>query len=141
MQNFRKYVLFVLVGVFVASFAMVPAHAQSSSISASVPFDFAVGTSSLKAGSYRIVKQGSFLAFSGAGKDTVYTMLHPGSDSGRRDGQPYLVFTRYGTESFLSKIVFSETQSFGVPRSGREKELAAHLSSGEQVALLIEDAR
>jgi hypothetical protein len=141
MQNLRKYVLFVLVGVFVASFAMAPAHAQSASISASVPFDFAVGATSLKAGSYRIVTQGSFVAFSLAGGNTTYTMLYQGVDATSRDGQPYLVFTRYGTESFLSKIVFSEDKSYAVPRSGREKELAARLNSGEQVAVLIEEAR
>jgi hypothetical protein len=141
MQHLRKSVLFVLVGVFVASFAIAPAHAQSASVSASVPFDFAVGTASLKAGSYRIVTQGSFAAFSLAGGNTTFTMLSQGGDASRRDGQPYLVFTRYGTESFLSKIVFSENESYAVPRSGREKELSAHLSSGEQVAVLIEQAR
>lgn len=127
--------------MFVASFAMVPAYAQSANISASVPFDFAVGNSSLKAGSYRIAKQGSFVAFSLTGRNTSFTLLYPGVSASRRDGQPYLVFTRYRTESFLSKIVFSETQSYGVPRSGREKELAAGLNSGEQVAVLIEEVR
>ena len=141
MQHLRKSLLFVLVGVFVASFAMAPAHAQSASISASVPFDFAVGATSLKAGSYRIATQGSFLAFSLAGGNTTYTMLYQRGDASRRDGQPYLVFTRYGAESFLSKIVFSENESYEVPRSGREKELAARLNSGEQVAVLIEEAR
>jgi hypothetical protein len=141
MQNLRKYVLFVFMAVFVASLAIAPAHAQSASISANVPFDFAVGKTSLKAGSYRIATQGSFVAFSLAGRNTTYTMLYPGGDASRRDGQPYLVFTRYGTESFLSKIVFSEDYSYAVPRSGREKELATHLNSGEQVAVLIGAAR
>jgi hypothetical protein len=139
MQNLKKYVLFVLMTVFVASLAIVPAHAQG--ITANVPFDFVLGKTTMKADSYRIEKQGEFVAIVGVHGRISYSLLLPDRDAASRDGQPYLIFTRYGTESFLSKIVFSEDKSYAVPRSGREKELAARLNSGEQVAVLIEEAR
>jgi len=65
-----------------------------------------------------------------------------GSDAAdSHNGAPYLVFTRYGTETFLSRIVFSTDRTFDLPRSSREKELAARLNSNERVAVSIGAAR
>jgi hypothetical protein len=141
MQNLRKYVLFVLVGVFVASFAIVPAHAQGR-LAANVPFDFVLGRTTMKADTYRIESQGAFVSLvSGAGESRYSTFI-PGSDAAdRHNGAPYLVFVRYGAETFLSRIVFSTDHTYDLPRSSREKELAAHSNSGEQVAVLIQEAR
>ena len=139
MQNLKKSVLFVLMAVFVASLAIVPAHAQG--IEATVPFDFVLGKTTLKADNYRIQMQGSFVALAGEQGGTSYALLLPGSDAANRDGKPYLVFTRYGTDSFLSKIVFSADNIYKVPRSAREKEMMAHVTSGEEVAVLIQPAR
>ena len=139
MQNLKKYVLFVLMTVFVASLAIVPAHAQG--ITANVPFDFVLGKTTMKADSYRLEKQGEFVAIVGVQGRTSYSLLLPDRDAASRDGQPYLIFTRYGTESFLSKIVFSAKVTYNLPRSSREKEMMAHLHSGEQVAVLIQPTR
>ena len=51
------------------------------------------------------------------------------------------MFTRYGNESFLNKIVFSSDQSYAVPRSNREKEIIARGVSGEEIAMLMGAAR
>ena len=139
MQNLKKSALFVLLAVFVASLAIVPAHAQG--IEATVPFDFVMGKTTLKADNYRIQMQGSFVAIEGVHGGTSYALLIPGTDAANRNGQPYLVFSRYGTESFLSKIVFSDDNVYKVPRSAREKEMMAHVTSGEEVAVLIQPAR
>jgi hypothetical protein len=139
MQNLKKSMLLVLMAVFVASLTIVPAHAQG--IEATVPFDFVLGKTTLKADNYRIQMQGSFVAIVGAQGRASYALLLPGSDAANRNGQPYLVFTRYGTESFLSKVVFSADSIYNLPRSAREKEMMAHVTSGEQVAVLIQPAR
>jgi hypothetical protein len=141
MQNLRKYVLFAFMAVFVASLAIVPAHAQGR-LEANVPFDFVLGQANMKADSYRIESQGSIVAFVDAEGRARYSMYLPGSDAAdSHNGAPYLVFTRYGTETFLSRIVFSPNQTYDLPRSSKEKELAARLNSGEQVAVAIEVAR
>jgi hypothetical protein len=139
MQNLKKYVLLVLMTVFVASLALVPAYAQG--LSANVPFDFVLGKTTMKADNYRIQVEGGFVAIVGVQGATNYALLLPGGDAAIRDGKPYLIFTRYGTESFLSRIVFSADSIYNLPRSVREKEMMAHLPAGEQVGVLIQPAR
>jgi len=137
MQNLRKYVLFAFMAVFVASLAIAPAHAQGR-LEANVPFDFVLGQTTLKADTYRIETQGSFVALMDAEGRARYSMYLPGSDAAdHHNGVPYLVFTRYGTETFLSRIVFSTNRTYDLPRSSKEKELAARLNSGEQIAVAI----
>ena len=140
MQSLRKSVLVVLMAVFVASLMLAPAHAQSG-IAANVPFDFVLGKTTMKAGNYRIGLQGAFVMLSGSDGSTTYSLLRAGGDASDRNGQPYLVFTRYGTESFLNKVVFSVNNAYTLPRSSREKEVIARSASGEQVAVLIQPVR
>ncbi len=138
MQSLKKSVLFLLMAVVVASVAVAPAHAQSARVSANVPFDFVLGKTTMKAGSYRIEKQGSFIALVSEERKTRYALLFPGGDEANHNNEPYLIFTRYGTESFLNKVVFSATDTYDLPRSSREKEVMADLTHGEQVAVLIQ---
>jgi hypothetical protein len=140
MQNLKKSVLFVLMAVFVVSLAIVPAHAQG--MEANVSFDFVVGQTTMKADSYRIETQGAFMALVNVQDGRAsYALLSPGDDAANHNGQPYLVFTRYGTESFLSKVVFSADKTYNLLRSSREKEMIAHARSGEEVAVLIQPLR
>lgn len=137
MQNLRKYVLFAFMAVFVVSLAVAPVHAQGR-LAANVPFDFALGKTTMKADTYRIESQGSFVALVDTERRARYSMYLPGSDAADHySGTPYLVFTRYGTETFLSRIVFSTDHTFDLPRSSKEKELAARLNSDEQIAVAI----
>jgi hypothetical protein len=143
MQSLKKYVMFVLMAVLVASFAISPAQAQSAGAAASIPFDFSVGKIHLKAGDYRIQPTGAlgtFLAFSSDG-NTKYTLVLPGDKAGLHNGQPYLVFQRYGSEVFLRKFVLSAEKTYSLPRTSREKEILAGLSSGEQVDIPMGSAR
>jgi len=138
MQSLKKFVLFAGMAAIGAALAVAPAQAQSG-VSAKIPFNFVLGKTTLQAGQYRIAKSGeSFVAVSGANGTTQFAMRLPGSHVRTSDGQPRLVFTRYGEESFLSKLVFSENEVYDLPVSGREKEMRAHLGSGEQLAVLIQ---
>jgi hypothetical protein len=142
MQSLKKYVLFVLTAVLVASFAISAAQAQSAGAAVSIPFDFSVGKIHLKAGDYRIqpTALGTFLAFSSDG-NTRYTLLMPGEKAALHNGQPYLIFHRYGNEIFLRKLVLSAEKTYNLPRTSREKEILARLTPGEQVDLPIGSAR
>jgi hypothetical protein len=142
MQRLKKYVMFVLMAVLVASFAISSAQAQSAGAAVSIPFDFSVGKIHLKAGDYRIqpTALGTFLAFSGDG-DTKYTLLMPGEKAALHNGQPYLVFHRYGSEVFLRKLVLSAEKAYNLPRTNREKEILARLTPGDQVDLPMGSAR
>ena len=143
MQSLKKYVMFVLMAIVLASFAMSPAQAQSASAAVSIPFDFSVGNIHLKAGDYRIQPAGAlgtFLAFS-SGENTEYTLLMPGDKAALHHGQPYLVFHRYGSEVFLRKLVLSAEKTYNLPRTSREKEILARLTSGEKVDVPSGSAR
>lgn len=136
MQSLRKYVLFVLMAVFVASVAITPAHAQENGLVADVPFDFTVGSQHLTAGNYRVTLDGerrSFIAISQLGGRTAYSIFNQGGTPADRNGKPYLVFVRNGKDAFLTKIVMSPAQSYELPLSSREREIIAQSSTVEMV--------
>ena len=143
MQSLKKYLMLVLMAVIVASVAVSSAHAQSAGAAVSIPFDFSVGKFHLKAGEYRIQPSGSlgtFLAFTSS-NNTRYTLLMPGEKAPLHNGAPYLVFHRYGSELFLRKLVLSSEKTYNLPSTSREKEILAHVTSGEQVDIAIAAAR
>jgi hypothetical protein len=144
MQSLMKLTLFVLITVIGTVLAIAPAHAESDSrILANIPFDFSIGNTPLKAGSYVIEElQSGILAFSsqdGQGKQFALTV--PG-ESSNRNHEPKLVFTRYGNEAFLHNI-FSSGDDDGrqLLPSSREKKLIQERTSGEELSLLIQPAR
>lgn len=138
MQSLKKNVVLGLMAVLVVSFSVASAQAQSGAMKAEVPFNFSVVKTDLQSGNYSIKIQGAFVAFSEVGGSTTYALLSNRGRAAERNGHPYLVFTKYGTESFLNKIVFSSTESYELPRSGREKEIMARVTTGEQVAVVLE---
>src|SRR5580765_7630059 len=136
MQSLKGLVLFGLVAVFIASVGIAPAHAQMPGIVVDVPFDFSVGSNHLQAGNYRIESTGAMNAFvtlSQTGGKTTYSLYNQGGHAAERNGQPYLVFTRYETDSFLTKIVISPNESYEMPLTGQQKEILAKATSTEQV--------
>jgi hypothetical protein len=139
MKNLKKVVLLMLVAMFGAALAIAPAQAQATRVSVNVPFDFVVGKATMKAGTYRIEKQGSFVSFASPDGQTGYALLLPGGGV-QRNGESYLVFTRYEGVSFLNKIVFSVDHNYELPRSSRQKELMSKITSGQEVALAIRPA-
>jgi hypothetical protein len=135
---YKKTVVLLFVAIFGAMLANVSAHAQDVSVAVKVPFDFVVGKHTLKAGSYRLQKQGSFVAITNNDdRRSTYAMLNP-SGAAKLRGEAYLVFRRYGNEAFLNSVVFSEDRHYDVPHSSKEKELMSKLVTGEQIALLLE---
>lgn len=131
MQSHKKLLLFVLSAVMVSALAIAPAHAQSDRASFDVPFDFVVGQTVMKAGTYRFKTDESFVVLVSGGGKTSNLLLLPGSAAPREGRETYLQFNRYGNESFLSKVVFSNDTKFDLPRSSREKEILARVNPGD----------
>jgi hypothetical protein len=126
MQYLFKHMFVAVLTVLGVAFTIVPVHAQSGSrVIANIPFDFSVGNTTLKAGSYTVeqLESGRLLAFSSSdGREHCFESTFPG-DSDRQSQEPSLVFTQYGSKAFLKKVVFSSDEADELPESRGEKEL------------------
>jgi len=84
--------------------AATPARAQGK-MSATVPFEFIVGTSRLPAGKYFITKSSTNGVLSIQSADTRHHLLVlTNADSGTAPAHPELVFKRVEGQSFLSRV-------------------------------------
>src|ERR1700746_770614 len=109
MQYLLKPVLLAVITVFGVSLTIVPAHAQSGSRAlANIPFEFSVGNTTLKAGSYTVEQlQSGIIAFSSEDEKEHQFALSFRDDSGKQSQKARLVFIRYGRESFLKTVFLS----------------------------------
>ncbi len=143
MQYLLKPMLLAVLTVFGAALTIVPAHAQSGSRAlANIPFEFSVGNTTLKPGSYTVEQlQSGILALSSSdNKEHQFAMTFPG-DSDRQSHEPHLVFIRYGSEAFLKKVVLSSDEDCDeLPESSRERDLIKNQASGAELSLLIQPA-
>jgi hypothetical protein len=144
MQYLLKPMLFAVITVLAAALTIVPAHAQSGSrVLAKIPFDFSVGNTTLKAGSYTVEPlQSGIIAFSSEDeKEHQFALSFPG-DSDKQNQEPHLVFVRYGSEAFLKRVfLFSSDDCHELPESSREREFIKNQASGAELSLLIQPAR
>jgi hypothetical protein len=144
MQYLMKAMLFAVMTMLGVTLTIVPAHAQSGSrVLANIPFDFSVGNTTLKAGSYTVEQlQSGLLVFSSNdGKEHQFALTIPG-DSGNQSQEPHLVFTRYGSEAFLKRVFFAGNEDYHeLLRSSRENELVKNQASGDELSLLIQPTR
>ena len=143
MQYLLKPMLLAVLTVFGAALTIAPAHAQSGSRAlANIPFEFSVGNTTLKPGSYTLEQlQSGILALSSSdNKEHQFAMTFPG-DSDRQSHEPHLVFSRYGSEAFLKKVVLSSDEDCDeLPESSRERDLIKNQASGAELSLLIQPA-
>jgi hypothetical protein len=144
MQYVMKFMLFAVITGLGVALTIVPARAQSGSrVLANIPFDFSVGNTTLKAGSYTVEQlQSGIIAFSSDdGKEHQFALTVPGN-SGNQDQAPHLVFTRYGSEAFLKEVFFPDNEDYQeLLRTSRERDLIRNQASGAELSLLIQPAR
>jgi len=144
MQYLLKPMLFALMTIAAVALTIVPAHARSGSRAlANIPFEFTVGNTTLKAGSYTIEQlQSGILALSSSDdKEHQFAMTLPG-DSDKQSREPRLVFIRYGSEAFLKRVFLSGNEFYHeLLESSRERELIKNQASGTELSLLIQLAR
>ena len=143
MQYLMKAMIFAVMSLLGVTLTIVPAHAQSGSRAlANIPFDFLVGNTTLRAGSYTVeqLRSGLLVFSSEDGKEHQFVLTIPG-DSGNQSQEPHLVFTRYGSETFLKRVFFAGNEDYDeLLRSSREKELIKNQASGDELSLLIQPA-
>jgi hypothetical protein len=143
MQYLLKPKLFAAIAVLGIALTTMPAHAQSGSrVLANIPFDFSVGNTTLKAGSYTIEQlESGILVFSSEdGREQKFELTFPG-DSDRQSQEPHLIFIRYGSEAFLKEVVLSSDEDCDeLPESSRERKLIKNQASGAELSLLIQPA-
>lgn len=144
MQYLLKTMLFAVITVFGVALTIVPAHAQSGSRAlANIPFDFSVGNTTLKAGSYTIeeLQSGILVLRSSDDKEHQFAMTFPG-DSDKQSQESHLVFIRYGSDVFLRKVFLSGNEDCQeLPESRREREIIKNQASGAELSLLIQPPR
>jgi hypothetical protein len=143
MKSQKKVGLLVALAVLGAMVAIVPAHAQSEArVSVNIPFDFVVGNSTLKAGVYRIeAVEAGVLTLGGADGQKRFALVATDGNAASSNGDSYVVLTRYGSEAFLDKVVFSSDSSYDLVLTSREKELISAAASGEGDAVVVHPSR
>jgi hypothetical protein len=139
-----KVRLFILLALLGAVITVVPAHAQTGiRESVNIPFDCAVGNTQFKAGMYTVdeVQPETISISSTDGQQHSFTLTFHG-DSANHSQQPHLVFSRYGSKTFLDKVFFSAENDYEqlVPTS-TEKKLARGQKAGEELSLLVQPPR
>jgi hypothetical protein len=144
MQYLLKPMLVAVMTVLSVALTIVPAHAQSSNrVLANIPFEFSMGNTTLKAGSYSVeLLESGIIAFSSEDEKEHQFALSFQVDSAKQGQDAHLVFIRYGNEAFLRRIVLSGNEAcHELPKSSREKELIKNKASGAELSLLIQPAR
>jgi len=144
MQFFWKPMLFAVMTVLGVALTIVPAHAHSGSrVLANIPFEFSVGNTTLKAGSYSVeLLQSGIIAFSSQDEKEHQFALSLLVDSAKQSQEAPPVFIRYGSEPFLKRVFLSGDEAcHEVPKSSRERELVKDKAYGAELSLLIQPAR
>ena len=128
----------VLAGLITVALAASGFGQMSIPLQANIPFDFQVGNNVLPAGEYRLEPMNSTLLIRSTENSKHALMILVRNCTGRKEqDKSKLVFHRYGSNYFLSKIwVAGETAGSEVPTGNREKEIAKS-GAATEVALLL----
>jgi len=124
--------LMILIVAF--SIAVPVVNAQSTILTANVPFAFSIGDKQLPPGAYVVREMGRATLVQS--KDSVYSILGIYNYAGpSKDNKTKLVFERVGGHYFLAQIWTSaRDQGLALPESNLEKEMRAS-NSGPQGAV------
>jgi hypothetical protein len=115
------------IAVAVATLA-APLGAQSTRLTATVPFEFMVGSKTMPAGDYRISSASSAEALTIAGgekESSALALTRPVGNDADHAGETVLVFHRYGDHYALSQI-WDDSMKVAreIPMSRTEREMA-----------------
>jgi hypothetical protein len=125
--NMKNNLVSRILTAAIALAAAVTVHAQDKAVTATVPFNFYVGSTAMPQGDYRLVNvsNGAVLTISSTGNEVhkAITTMHVVGKS--LSEPPRLVFVRYGDVYFLHQV-WTGNDSIGqaLGRSQREKALA-----------------
>jgi len=124
-------------GLFV-TFTGAILTAQSTRVTADIPFDFQMGKTWMPAGEYSFQRQSGVLTIRAAdGKHAAMTLTSPAS---RHDVSqtPVVQFNRYGDTYFLSGLYDADSRDgFAVPASGKQRELARRMPTTDTTVIAL----
>ncbi len=131
----------LLVSLF-AALGCLALEAQTTILTANIPFNFQVGKDEMPAGAYRIDYTHGLLSVRRPdGDKCVFVLTVPKS----RDKAPetgILEFHRYGDTYFLSGVwTPGSADGAGLVKTSREKELASRLGSPQPAAVALNTHR
>jgi hypothetical protein len=134
-----KHAYQVLIALTLFAVLMVPVtQAQSITLRAEIPFDFAVGNKWLPAGEYLVNTStpGVMLIQSKDASSSAFAMT-TAVNTGKPSDVSKLVFNRYGEQYFLSKIwIRSSDTGRALSKSRFEREVAAQ-SKVQPAAIVV----
>jgi hypothetical protein len=118
--------------------AMGSARARAQAVELKIPFDFVFDNQTLPAGAYRISRVTEKVILIRSQDGPFYTVAITNADYSQSTEEA--VFTRYGNQYFLHKLLFSSAGMYvDLPTSGLEKRARLHgvqLPHGETVVAL-----
>lgn len=115
---------------------LMPVHlaAQSGTFRITVPFDFAAGSQPFPAGEYWVSSNADGLIHLSSGDGRVnQAMLANPVYPKNRENWTGLVFRRYGSVYFLSRIWSGSDRGNELPKSAAEREMTAGIGQGVRV--------
>lgn len=128
----------VLTATLLATLAALALPAQNVKLQANIPFDFHIGAALMPAGEYLVTHTSGILLLRGQyNRPKSAGAIVISAAKGIGNAGDKLVFNRYGDEYFLS-TVWQATAGSGlmVPKTKREKEIAASFARPPQAAVL-----
>lgn len=130
---------FAITAGILAAVGCLSLHAQSIRVTATIPFDFQLGSHVMPAGDYSVTHSDRVLLLrsqSGARKSAMVFTNAAGPEPAAAASQ--LVFHRYGNEYFLAKVWSSPSHAAVViPPTKRERELIAAARRATPAALTV----
>src|SRR5262245_23631465 len=128
--------------MFALTLAAVPARAQQSDVmTITVPFAFSVGSPTLSAGTYRVLRPfgttGTYQFRNVDGHGTA-SVTSPSTIQDPEPGRAKLVFHVYGGEYFLSQIWMPSASAGTELATTREERRLAKTNNGRQIALIAQ---
>ena len=112
------------------------ASAQSSNMTATVPFQFTIGKTSIPRDVYEVSRaggRGDTLLFRSA-RRAFFVVGHRTEPTDRNEA-PQLVFHRYGEQYFLRGVRFMGSLDMNVPETREERQAAERLADGRAPAV------
>jgi len=123
-------------GLFV-TFGSAMLTAQTTRLTADIPFDFHMGKTSMPAGEYSFQRQSGMLTIRAAdGKHTAMTLTSPAS----RDlsDSPVVKFQHYGDTYFLSGLFIADSRDgFSVAAGEKQRELAKRMPTTDTTIVAL----
>jgi len=135
----------MIVAALFSAIAGTALHAQTTTMKASIPFEFHIGKTVLPAGHYAIEDKTSFLVVRqvGEGNKTVMVLAQTADPIGSPSDNPRLTFYRYGSSYFLRQVwggrsgLGRQLPQTSDEKSAQKEQMAKNQSGSSEIIALL----